>query len=153
MDVKVGGGIQAMARRPVLTNYPHLHNVLRNDPIANRDFNACLTEVGSPVGTAESSEALQTALDNQAKLIKEVGDLQSELSKMKRFINLLGGVIEPQVHLRPYEQDASIQTSYEIKFNHNQIRTALRLYWEAVAQRMETKLELGVPKEVEDEED
>jgi hypothetical protein len=34
-----------MARRPVLEKYPRLHSILRNDPAANAQFNACLAEL------------------------------------------------------------------------------------------------------------
>lgn len=143
---------RTMPKRPVLSNYPHLHNLLRNDPVANREFNACLTEVNAPTRAEAPSSALETALDAQTKLILEVTELKTQAVKMRRFIDILGAVIEPQVHLRPYIQDAAVQGTYDIKFSSNQLRMALRLYWDSVAQRMEDKVELNSPKEVADEE-
>lgn len=130
--------------KPVLSNYPHLHSVLRNDTRANAEFNAILSAVGNPSLGAAREQELTDSLESERTLRTE---MQLELNKAKavnektvRFIRLLGEVMEPQAQLRPYSQDVSTKATYDIKFNANQVRMALKLYWDVVADSMETAL-------------
>jgi hypothetical protein len=128
-----------MAQRPVLSNYPHLHSILRNDPTANRDFNAILTAVSAPQTSASEDTLAELELSrrNLQDTLTKLQKQEKTQAKILRFISLLGGVIEPQVRLSPYSQDLLTKTHYDVRFSPDQIRMALNLYWDAVGEGME----------------
>src|SRR6478735_7215612 len=147
-----------MGRRPMLENFPRLHALLRNDPIANAQFNACLTELqNSLTATADSSTAtaagLAKAEQNLADTLKKYTDLLRKTSRVRRLVTLLGTAIEPQVLLRPYTQDIEERSSYDIKLDAGQLRLALSMYWDLLASEAEDKLSGRMTDEELDEEE
>lgn len=124
-----------------LSSYPHLHQVLKNDSRANADFNAILSIARHSGINHPREKELTDSLEAERTLRAELqaaADKNSEVTKKTvRFIKLLGEVMEPQVKLKPYEQDVSTKATYDIKFNANQVRMALRLYWDVLSVRME----------------
>ena len=87
-----------MARRPVLTKYPHLQHILKNDTVANQQFNACLDEVSKWRPKFDGSVA------NNERLVQQLSELHTthkELlafsKKAKKLLALFGAIIEPQV--------------------------------------------------------
>ncbi len=127
-----------MARRPVLTKYPHLQHILKNDTVANQQFNACLDEVSKWRPKFDGSVA------NNERLVQQLSELHAthkellEFSKKaKKLLARFGAVIEPQVHLKPYTEDIAEKNEYVIKFTAAQIRAVLVLHWEVVAHNTE----------------
>lgn len=118
-----------------------LRSVLR-EPVANAEFNKCINEITSPgtLGAATHETQLKILEDQLASSQKETELLLKRFKKMQRFVNLLGRVIEPQVHLTQYTVDTSEKKTYTIQFGADQIRLALRLYWEAIAEVMENAI-------------
>lgn len=132
-----------MPRRPLLTNYPHLHGVLRKDPLANRDFQTCLSDLKHPPPSTDPviTPAMLDAVNLRLREAQEALSKQDRVNvKTVRFIRLLGEVIESQTKLQPYSQDASAREQYKIMFSPEQIRMVLRLYWDVIADDMERKL-------------
>ncbi len=127
--------------KPVLSSYPYLYSILRNDPRANTDFNAILSALNSPSAAAAREQELIDSLEAERTLRTEIqtaANKNSEVTKKTvRFIKLLGEVMEPQVKLQPYAQDVSTKATYDIKFSASQVRMALRLYWDVLSSRME----------------
>lgn len=128
-----------MARRPVLSNYPHLHNVLRNDPTANREFQSCISSMSQPDDAEEQTQVNELNLTRASlhEALARVEATNKKQEKVTRFIMLLGGLLEKQAHLNPYAQDLLTKTQYEITFSPDQIRMALKLYWDVVGEKME----------------
>lgn len=130
-------------RRPVLSKYPHLHNILRNDPVANSQFNAAISGLGIP--QADSDEPrLQTQLDEARKQTlaheKKVLEASKLLQRQRSFIKILGETIESQTDLEPYSTDIDKGRKYTITFTPDQVRVALRLYWDVISQDMEASI-------------
>lgn len=144
--------------KPKLSNYPRLHSAMRADPLLNREFNDYVSQIQSPTAAEAREKELTDSLEAERVLRSEIQSKSTKLEevtrKSLRFIKLLGEVIEPQVQLRPYEQDVSMKTHYDIRFNASQIRMALRLYWDAMSDFMERTLEGKGPVDpVEDPEE
>lgn len=131
--------------KPVLSNYPSLLAVLRNNPQANAEFNAVLSTMSSsgPDRAKELTDSLESERTLRAELQIELNKAKATNQKVTRFIRLLGEVMEPQVQLQPYVQDVSMKTSYDIQFNAHQVRMALHLYWDVMADNMEATLSAG----------
>lgn len=132
-----------MGRRPVLSKYPHLHNILRNDPVANQQFNAAISGLGlSPADNEEPK--LQKQLDESRKQTiaqeAKVQEASKLLQRQRSFIKLLGETIEAQTNLEPYSTDIDKGRKYNIVFSPDQIRVALRLYWDVTSQDMESSI-------------
>lgn len=132
-----------MGRRPVLSKYPHLHNILRNDPVANQQFNAAISGLNlSPADTDEPKlqkqldEARKQTIAQEAK-VKEASRL---LQRQRSFIKILGETIEAQTDLEPYSADIDRGRKYNIEFTPDQIRVALKLYWDVTSQDMEASI-------------
>lgn len=143
---------------PLLSSYPHLYNLLRNDPKANAEFNAVVISIRSPAGAADREKELRDSLDAERTLRAEMQSKAEKSSHVTirtiRFIKLLGEVIEPQVDLKPYEQDVSTKRTYEIRFGAGQIRMALKLYWDVISDHLEAALTSSTAKDpVGDNED
>ena len=132
-----------MAGKPVLSNYPHLHSILRNDPRANQEFNSALSSVRKVEvsgANANLEQALQTSEDNlQSALAQNASHVEAQ-QRVLRFVKLLGELIEEQTHLQPYTQDLSMQREYSIRFSASHIRLALRLHWDIIANAVESEL-------------
>ena len=128
--------------RPALSSYPHLYNLLRNDPTANRDFNAILSAALSPQPSASEDQLaeLEVSRRNLQEAITKLQKQEKTQAKILRFISLLGEVIEPQAKLKPYSQDLLTKSHYDIRFSPDQIRMALHLFWDAVGERMENTI-------------
>jgi hypothetical protein len=132
-----------MGRRPVLSQYPHLHNILRNDPVANQQFNAAIS--GLRLSPADDDEPkLQKQLDEARKQTKaqegKVQEASKLLQRQRSFIKILGETIEAQTNLEPYSADIDKGRKYNIEFSPDQIRVALRLYWDVTSQDMEASI-------------
>jgi hypothetical protein len=132
-----------MGKRPVLSNYPHLHSILRNDPVANQQFNAAISGLSLP-NTGSEEARLQKQLDDMRKSliaqetkVKEAGRL---LMRQRAFIKLLGEVIESQTKLEPHTTDIDRGRRYDISFSPDNIRVALRLYWDILSKDMESSI-------------
>lgn len=128
--------------KPELSNYPHLHNLLKRDPKANKEFQDALKDargLASPPSDGEDA-ALETARRQVSELVRELQDKGKSQAKIIRFIRLLGEVMEPQLKLRRYSEDVLEHNTYNITFSANQIRLALRLYWNVVGDEMERSL-------------
>jgi chemotaxis protein histidine kinase CheA len=146
-----------MARKPILTDYPRLYFVLRQDPAANADFQKCIgkltgTDAAKSVKDLKSSVEAEQTLRTEAQA--EAAKLKVELQKTVRFIRLIGELMESQTELSPYAQDVSEKKSYDIRFDANQIRRALQYYWATVAGDMEavlTRPEANDPLDKEEE--
>ena len=134
-----------MAVRPLLSQYPHLRALLRNDPVANAQFNAAISGLATPRRVGGSSEEqLEKSLAQAREKVTELTILLNKskvaYEKSARCLRVLGEVIEAQLDLRPYSQDALEDRKYKIEFGPDQIRLALRLYWDALAYAMEDSL-------------
>ena len=129
---------------PALASFPYLYSLLRNDPRANKEFNDYVSQARSPVASSRQLQDLTENLEAERKLRAEqqllAEKVGSTTKKTVRFIKLLGEVIESQVSLRPYTQDVSLKATYSIVFNAGQIRMALKLFWDVMAQNMEDAL-------------
>lgn len=129
-----------MPKPPLLTNYPYLHNVLRNDAKANTDYNAIVSQLSQPLSSVER-EQMQSAIDAERTLLAEVRtqlEKSTQLNiKAVRFIRLLGELMESQTELKPYVQDVSEKRTYSITFSADQVRFALRWYWDVLSAKME----------------
>lgn len=134
-----------MAPRPLLSQYPHLRSVLRNDPVANAQFNAAISGLGTPRRAGGSSEeqlekSLAQAREKVTELTLLLAKSKAAYEKSARCLRVLGEVIESQLDLRPYTQDELEDRKYNIVFGPDKIRLALRLYWDALAYAMEDSL-------------
>lgn len=149
-------------RRPLLSDYPHLHQILKNDPVANQQFNAALSGL-VPAHTATRETQLQTELETARKKVisLEAQIKKDEATKYKQasFIKLLGDAVESQVQLDPYAKDINTGRKYNIEFTPDQVRVAMRLHWDLIAGSMETEIARVVsissasPLELDGEED
>lgn len=138
-----------MSNQPLLSPYPYLLNLMRNDPRANTEFNAVISTIKKP-GVWEAKEqelhasikALETHVTElQQRALKAEGGN----TKAIRFIKILGERMETQLKLSPYEQDVSEKKHYDIQFSADQVRMALRWYWDVIAAGMEAALARGGP--------
>jgi hypothetical protein len=143
-----------MSKRPALAQYPHLRQILKNDPVANQQFNQAIAGISGSFVDNSNSSALNAARlqERMTKLAEELADLRAMFRVQQMVITLLGEVIEPQTHLRPYTQDLAEAGTYEIKFTATQIREALRLHWELMAQQAEATIRGDVPAVDSDDE-
>jgi hypothetical protein len=135
-----------VARRPALEKYPRLHALLRNDPIANAQFNNCLNEQQqAQLAGTDPAEALATKLAksecNLAELLEKHAVLLKSTSKARRLITLLGTTMEQQLNLRPYTQDINECSVYDVKFNAGQVRLVLSIYWDLLTREAEDLLQ------------
>lgn len=134
-----------MPKKPALGNYPRLHALLRQDTVANAQFNACLSAQQSSFmedadAGSVSAMSLAKCEKNLAETLQKYTDILRTTSRVRRLITLLGTVIEPQVALKPYTQDLEERSSYEITFNASQIRQALGMYWDLLTREAEDKI-------------
>lgn len=128
--------------------------LLKSDPSANKEFNELLSRVTNPVqvnaavleSLQKSETNLQAALDQNTRLLKTK-------DKQQRLIRLLGAVMEDQVDFKPYNEDVTTGRKYNIKFDANQIRMVLRIYWDLVAAEMEAKITTAFSPGTQDEEE
>lgn len=142
--------------KPVLSNYPHLHSILRNDARANTDFNAIISALTTPGASIDREKEYEAGLEAERIRANESEERakKSEASNAKgvRFIKLLGELIESQHQLSPYVQDVSEKKHYEIRFSAAQIRMALRWYWDVLSGHMEDVLARGSKEDPLDKE-
>jgi hypothetical protein len=129
----------------MLSQYPHLHHVLRNDPVANAQFNAAMSGLAPQRTSGESPEArleksLNHARERANVLSVEVGQLKQTNEKLVKFVRVLGETIEAQLDLQPWTLDDMEERKYNIAFKPDRVRMALRLYWDAVAKTMEDSI-------------
>lgn len=134
-----------MGRRPLLEKFPHLHSLLKRDPVANAQFNAAINEVNNSLlaGVEPGGKrAIELDISNKslAELSGKYQHLVDNTRRVRKLLRLLGEVIEPQCNLKPYTQDVEERTVYEIKFNADQIRLALSLHWELIGQETEASI-------------
>ncbi len=132
-----------MPKQSILTNFPYLHNLLRNDVRANTDFNAIISQMSTSLSAVER-EQLQSSVDAERTLVRELREQLQKAAQLNikavRFIRLLGEIMESQTELKPYVQDVSEKRVYLIKFSADQIRFALRWYWDVLSAKMEEAL-------------
>lgn len=132
-------------KRPILSNYPHLHSVLKNDSRANVEFNAAILEMtrfnarGNTVD-AELVERLETSESNLQEYIEKYNEMEKLTEATVRFIRLLGENIEVQTQLTPYVEDLAKDKDYSIHFTAVQIRLALHLHWDVIGASMENAI-------------
>lgn len=140
--------------RPTLAQYPHLRQILKNDTTANLQFNQVIASLSG--GFVSASKDNDQTAQRQRQLLNEketeLTALRKTLKEQQEIITLLGEVIEPQTHLRPYTQDISDAGTYMVRFTAHQIREALRLHWQLIAQQTEAILRGDVAPKDHDEE-
>ena len=125
--------------RPVLSKYPHLRHILKNDAVANTQFNQAIAEVSNGYAPAVASASKSSASNERRanEYFEKYEELRKTLRKQQDIITRLGEAIEPQTHLRPYTQDLADKSSYEITIGAQDIRNILALHWELLAERSE----------------
>lgn len=129
---------------------------MRNDPRANTEFNAIVSALKNPGAREAKEKELQDACkslethanEQQQRALKAEG----ANAKAIRFIKILGELIETQLKLSPYAQDVSEKRHYDIRFSADQIRMAVRWYWDVVSDSMEAALAKGAPDPADDPE-
>lgn len=134
-----------MPKRPILSTYPHLHHLLKNDHRANTEFNQVVSELTrfSATGTnaeVELAERLEVSETNLQKYIEQYKKMELLTEATVRFIRLLGENIEVQTQLTPYTEDLAKIKDYTVHFTAEQIRLALHLHWDVIGQAMENSL-------------
>src|SRR5512140_3350743 len=97
-------------RKALLSNYPHLHALLRNDPAATAEFNLALTAVSgidrSGGGELEQLRRQLEASETNLQLMLDKNKvLESVNHKSLHFIKLMGESIEGQTRFTPYSTD------------------------------------------------
>ncbi len=131
-------------RRPLLSNFPHLHNILRNDARANAEFNAAITSVSGSNVTVTAEQNLKAQLSQSELNLQEYIDKYNSMVKLTeatvQFIRLLGETIEVQTELTPYTEDIVKIRDYTVHFTAAQIRLALHLHWDVIGRAMESQL-------------
>lgn len=132
------------ARRPLLFKYPYLYGLLKNDPKANAEFNAAITDMvganAQGVVEKELQEKLETSEANLQEFIRKYEVMMKLTESTVRFIRLLGEIIELQTELTPYTEDLAKLKQYTIKFTSAQIRLALHLHWDVIGAAMESEI-------------
>lgn len=132
-----------MPKRPTLSQYPHLHSILRNDPVANQQFNAAVSGLSLPRGSTNANQmesALNSARQKVQEQAEEIAKFEAIRKRLTGFISLLGEVIESQVKLDAYSSDIDTRRKYSIVFTPDQIRLALRMHWDILAHSMENSI-------------
>lgn len=146
-----------MSLQPLLSNHPYLHNLMRNDPRANTELNALISRIKSPGASEAKEQELRDTIKaleiRAAELEARAVKAETVRSKGTRFIKILGELMETQLRLSPYAQDVSEKKHYEIRFSADQVRLAVRWYWDVVADSMETTLGSGVRDPADDSEE
>lgn len=146
-----------MSNQPLLSKYPYLHNLMRNDPRANTDLNAIISELRNPGAREFKENELRDsikALEIRSKELEERAQKAEAVSRKGiRFIKILGELMETQLKLTPYTQDVSERKHYDIRFSADQVRLATRWYWDVAAESMETTLGRGVRDPADDPEE
>lgn len=147
-----------MGRRPALEAYPHLHSVLRKDPAANAQFQACLSAATGPEGilgadTDKLRSELMRAQNDLSNLVAKYQMLLKTADKAKRVIKLLGGIMEPQLQFKSYMQDLVEKREYVVKFSPQNVRLFLQMYWDLVSQETEDIIVGRLEESVQEEED
>lgn len=138
----------------VLSKYPHLRQMLKNDPVANQQFNQAMSEVRNGfVGLSHSTETDVRRATASLNALKDARAAdQVRLKDQDTVITLLGEAIEPQLHLRPYTQDIADDSHYEVKFSAHQVREILRLHWHLIAVRAEAIIRGNIEPTPDDDE-
>lgn len=128
--------------RPLLSQYPHLRQILKDDPIANQQFNQVLSGIRSGVITdvKTTEQDLRQTTERLNLLLKTREEERTRLEDQRTVITLLGETIEPQVHLRPYTQDIAKDSHYDVTFSAHEIREILRLHWRLIAEEAEATI-------------
>lgn len=146
-----------MSNQPLLSAYPYLHNLMRSDPRANTEFNAIISSLKNPGAREAKEQELQESIKaletHNAELKTVMTRVATAKLKAVRFIKILGPLMETQLRLSPYEQDVSQQKHYDIRFTADQVRMALRWYWDVVAESMEAALAKGAPDPADEAEE
>lgn len=130
-----------MSRKIQLSSYPHLHNILKNDPQANAQFNKAISDLMLPVQSQSTVAFERDALSE--RLLETLTKLQKvteAYSAVRKQVTLLGNVLEPQVHLSAYTQDLADDAQYKVTFSAEQVRAALSMHWDIVAQSVEDRI-------------
>lgn len=130
--------------RPLLSKYPRLHMLLKNDTAANIEFNAAIADVAKTniPGTVEKdlTEQLVQSENNLQEYIEKYKLMEKLTEATVRFIRLLGETIEEQTKLTPYTDDLLIAKEYTVHFTAAQIRLALHLHWDVIGQALENEI-------------
>ena len=142
-----------MSGRPLLAQYPHLRQILKNDPIANQQFQQALAgSTNSGLSTSRTTERELARLTLRIEtLLKDHAAEKATLKEQGGIIKLLGEAMEPQVHLRPYTQDIAEDGHYEVKFTAHQVREILRIHWHLIAMEAEAIIRGNTTQEEPDE--
>lgn len=129
--------------------------MLRNDPLANAQFNICLNEQQTQANADPSdtlAEKLEKSEVNLTELLQKYTVLLKSASKARRLITLLGTAMEQQLNLRPYTQDINQCSAYNVKFDAGQVRLVLAIYWDLLTREAEDMLQ-GTMDELTDVEE
>lgn len=133
--------------KPQLTNFPALHQLLRNNHQANTEFNAYVSALTTPGASEQREKEYEAGLAAERTRATEFEErarkAEAVVVKSVRFIRLLGEAIESQLRLNPYVQDVAEKAHYEIRLGAGQIRMALRWYWDVLSDKMEEVLTRG----------
>jgi hypothetical protein len=126
----------------MLSKYPRLHQLLKNDSQANTEFNAAIAEVTRFSSAPEESlvAQLETSETNLQKCLDKCTKMEKLTEATVRFIRLLGETIEVQTQLSPYTEDLAKNKDYTVHFTAEHIRLALHLHWDIIGSAMENEL-------------
>jgi hypothetical protein len=125
--------------RPLFTDLPHLHQLLKHNPEANKEFNQFLAKRGTET---ERLDKLQTALNElrvQNTFLTDQNEWQASLlEKQKAFIKTLGKQLEDGLQLHPLDFDnTDLGPEVTIRLDQLSVRKLLLLYWDVVADELE----------------
>lgn len=145
-----------MSNQSLLSRHPYLHNLLRNDPRANTEYNSIVSELRNPGAQEAKEHELRVSIKalevRNQELEERAQKAEHVAAKGVRFIKLLGELMETQLQLTPYTQDVRESKHYDIRFSADQVRLATRWYWDVAAESMEVTLSRGVQDPADDPE-
>lgn len=127
--------------KPLLSSYPHLHNILRNDPRANEQFNALISKLKLSVAHADPKDKqLANAEEVLKTLTEQLREAQVSLISVYRFVRAFGDVVESQFNLEPFTSEIRDDKKYFIELSPEHIRKLMSLYWEFLGKELERQI-------------
>lgn len=131
-----------MPAKPVLSDYPRLRAILQQDPVANQQFNAILSGKGiERPGCTQQTVSLDLSLrEKNIELQQSLEAQDKRYQVLMEFVRQLGGAIEEQVDLKPYEPLPDRRTMYTIRLEQSQVKALLVKYWDSLAAHLENEI-------------